>query len=149
SPILRAFLVLCLSVAAATSQTDGPSSSSRSLFEKGFSQLKSGDLAGARLSFEKSLRLSPQNALAHNSLGWVLFSQGNVNDAISHFRTALKIKPNFSDAEVNLASAVAQKGDLAEAGRAARKAIHLDPENAEAHRILGRILSFSRDLDGA
>jgi Flp pilus assembly protein TadD len=41
-------------------------------------------------------------AMAHNNLGIVLADLGRLDDAIAHFRTALKISPNYATARLNL-----------------------------------------------
>ena len=50
-------------------------------YERGVSALRRGDLAGARAAFEKVLRLVPNSAEGHNSLGWVLLAQGQTDEA--------------------------------------------------------------------
>jgi Flp pilus assembly protein TadD len=57
-----------------------PSSSAlsekRALME-GQEAIAKGDLAGARVDFEKAVKLVPGDARALASLGWVLWQQGN------------------------------------------------------------------------
>ena len=91
----------------------------------------------------------PQSPEGHNSLGWVLFAQNEVDAAIAHYRTALKWRPEFVQAHINLANALVQKGDLAAALREAREGARVGPGDSEAHRTVGRVLDFSRDFDGA
>jgi tetratricopeptide (TPR) repeat protein len=43
---------------------------------------------------------------AHNNLGVVLAGAGRVEEAISHFETALRIDPRSADAHVNLGIAL-------------------------------------------
>src|SRR5256886_3620514 len=120
-----------------------------SLNRQGMAALKRGDLASARVTFEKVVRLSRRSPEAHNSLGWVLLSQNQPDAAIPHFRRALELRPDFAQAHINLASALAQKGDMEAAFGESREAVRLAPRDPEAHRTLGRVLSFRRDLEGA
>ena len=120
-----------------------------SLNRQGMAALKRGDLASARVTFEKVVRLSPRSPEAHNSLGWVLLSQNQPDVAIPHFRLALELRPDFAQAHINLASALAQKGDMEAAFGESREAVRLAPRDPEAHRALGRVLSFRGDLEGA
>ena len=90
-------------------------------YQEGLSALQQGDLVAARAAFERVLRLMPQSPEGHNSLGWVLFAQNEVDAAIGHYRTALKWRPEFVQAHVNLANALVRKGDLTAALREARE----------------------------
>jgi len=98
-----------------------------SLYRQGITAVQGGDLAGARTAFEQVVKLAPGSPEGHNSLGWVLFSQGHLAEAISQFRTALRLKPNFLQAHINLANALAQSGNLPEADSGAREAVRLAP----------------------
>jgi len=43
-------------------------------------------------SLRRALELDPGYTEAHNNMGVVLLNQGKVNEAISHFREAIRIK---------------------------------------------------------
>ena len=58
------------------------------LYRQGLAAVKRGDLAQARAAFEQVVKLAPSNAEGHNSLGWVLFSQGQTAEAIPKFDRA-------------------------------------------------------------
>jgi Tfp pilus assembly protein PilF len=111
--------------------------------------VKRGDLAPARTAFEQVVKLAPASAEGHNSLGWVMFSQGQTAEAVLQIRQALRLKPNLTAAHINLANALAQSGSLADAESEARTAVRLAPQDSEAHRTLGRIASFRGDLNTA
>src|ERR1700694_1761568 len=61
----------------------------KTLYSQGMGALEKGDLNGARVSFEKVIRLAPSSPEAHNSLGWVLLQQAQIDSAITQFRAAL------------------------------------------------------------
>src|SRR5438105_7485050 len=94
-----------------------------SLYLDGIEAIKHGDLPKARVVLEKVTKLSPLSPEGHNSLGWVLFSQGHTGEAISELRIALRLKPDFPQAHVNLANALAQSGHLVEAESEASEAV--------------------------
>jgi len=50
----------------------------------------------------EALRLNPNNALAHNNLGVVLYHLKRYEEAEKEFREALRLKPNLDDAHDNL-----------------------------------------------
>jgi Flp pilus assembly protein TadD len=55
--------------------------------------------------------LNPNNALAHNNLGYGLFKKGDGDGAITEYREALRLNPNYAEAHVNLGLALGQKHD--------------------------------------
>ena len=134
--------VLAISVAA-TAQTAGAlaNSSERLALRRGQKALQTGDIAGARIQFEKAVRLAPHDGEAQSALGWVLAQQGEADEAVTHLRAAIKAKPAFIEPRLTLAGVLSQQGKAAEGEQEARAAIKIAPENAEAHRILARILS--------
>src|SRR5579884_2784636 len=64
----------------------------KSLYSQGMSALQKGNLADAKAAFEKVVRIVPASPEPHNSLGWVLLQQGDVDPAIAQLRAALKLK---------------------------------------------------------
>jgi Flp pilus assembly protein TadD len=89
-----------LAQTGAVANADAPTQANAE-YAQGVSALQRGDLAAARAAFEKVLHLVPNNPEAHNSLGWVLLAQGQTDDAIFHFRAALRAKPAFAQAHIN------------------------------------------------
>ena len=143
----RLFVILLLGslpvtlFAQASKPRETPEKQVATLNRQGMAALKRGDLASARVIFEKVVRLSPRSPEGHNSLGWVLLSQNQPDAAISHFRRALELRPDFAQAHTYLANALAQKGDIEAALSESREAVRLAPRDAEAHRTLGRLRS--------
>ena len=95
------------------SGTENQATVKREMLE-GIAAIQAGNLDAAREHFEKLIKLAPRNAEGHNFLGWVLYSQGQVDSSIGHFRTALQLRAKFPQAIENLANALAQKGNLEE-----------------------------------
>ena len=88
------------------------------------------------------MRLAPNDAEAQSALGWVLAQQGESDAAVMHLRAAIKAKPGFVQARLTLGGRVAAaRESLAEAEQEARAAVKIAPDNAEAHRMLAKILS--------
>src|SRR5437899_12896119 len=98
-----------------TSPREAPADRAQAIYSQGMGALQKGDLNSARASFEKVVRLAPSSPEAHNSLGWVLMEQAQIDPAIAQFRVALKLKANFVQAHVNLANALSSERDFAEA----------------------------------
>jgi Flp pilus assembly protein TadD len=70
-----------------------------------------------------ALEVDPDNAVAHDVLGWTLFRQGQVKDGLAHLKRALELEPGDPDARRNAARALLQLGRLDEAESAFRMAI--------------------------
>jgi tetratricopeptide (TPR) repeat protein len=77
------------------------------------------------------------SAVAYHNLGAQFFRQGDLAEAVRHFRRALAIKPDLADAETHLGIALFQLGELAEATGHLRRAVDLNPESVEARTSLG------------
>jgi predicted O-linked N-acetylglucosamine transferase (SPINDLY family) len=83
------------------------------------------------------VRLKPTLASAHYALGSVLGRQERVEEAIGHFRTAVKLEPGNAEAWYQLGYALSLRGELAEAVTCCERAIALRPAYAEAYNTLG------------
>lgn len=77
--------------------------------------------------------------------------RANLTAAIELFRQAIRLDSSFALGYVGLSRAFERRGNLAVEGawsdstlRAARRAVELDPDLADAHRILGRHLHVER-----
>ena len=85
-------------------------------------------------------------------------SGDNIPQAIALYEQALTRDPNYALAYAGLAESYAlrpyytstrQRDDHPKAKEAALKALQLDPNLAEGHRALGKVLSFTMDLPGS
>ncbi len=101
---------LALMAFPARSQPAADASQVQAIYQRGYRALQQRDLAGARTAFEEVVKLSPQSPEVHNSLGWVLLLQGELEDAVTHLRKAIELKSDFQQAHANLAQALAQRG---------------------------------------
>ena len=88
-------------------------------------------------------------AIAYNGLGNALADQGKLNEAIPHYREAIRLKDDFVGAHYNLGLALATQGKLDEAIAHFREAIRLDEEHSDAHCNLGNALADQGKLDEA
>lgn len=82
-------------------------------------------------------------------LGGALFAHGEVEEAIHHFRQALRSDPAYAKAHHNLGIALARRGDLEGAIAHFRQAVLIEPGSAEAHESLGRALAQQGRRDEA
>ena len=64
--------------------------------------VQKGRVDEAIVHYQNALKLKPDFAEAHFSLGVALADSGRVDEAIAHYQMALKIKPDFDEARRNL-----------------------------------------------
>ena len=99
--------------------------------------------------FERALKVTSKNYVAHTGLGVVFAEQGDIEKAIHHFNAALQIKPGDIDAHFNLGKALAQQQKVSEAIEHYTKVLSLNPEHANAHNSLALLLAQQGKLDQA
>jgi Flp pilus assembly protein TadD len=106
--------------------------------EEGQKLGQAGDFRGAEAAFRKAIQLDPNNAQAHNNLGFALFEQGKVEEAIAEYRHALRINPNDAMAHNNLGAALFTQGKVEEAIAELKQARNLFRVQGQA-QIAGQI----------
>ena len=89
------------------------------------------------------------NYRAHNNLGIVLTKRGRFDEAIGHFREALKIRPEDVEAHTNLGIALFRTGRIDEAIEHYEKALAIDPSCVAVHNNLGNALGSKGRFDEA
>ncbi|MBW2436279.1 MAG: tetratricopeptide repeat protein, partial [Deltaproteobacteria bacterium] len=62
--------------------------------------------------FERTLAVTADNYVIHNNLGFELALIGRIDEAIMHYRAALRINPEFEVAHINLGSAIFSQGEI-------------------------------------
>jgi len=82
----------------------------------------------------------PGFSVVHNNLGSALFAKQKIEEAISHYKMAIKLKPGYAVAHNNLGIALVAEGKNEEAISHYKTAIGLKPDFAAAHNNLERVL---------
>lgn len=75
----------------------------------------------------------------HYMQGHLFEEQGRFREAIEEYKTAIKFDPTSSFLSAELASAYARNSSIKDAVTEAEAAIKKDPDNLDAHRLLGNI----------
>ena len=102
--------------------------------------------------FQNSLRIAPNQAPIHSSLGVFFLEMGQVSESLAHLQKALEIEPKFADAHYNLGNTYLQMGQAKEALSHYKRALEIDPNDTEALNNMAWILATWPDAlirDGA
>ena len=75
--------------------------------------------------------------------------KGQCDEAMTHFRKALRVSPNYADAHYNMGVALATKGRIDDAMTHYRKALEIDANHAETHNDMGVAIANSGRVDEA
>ena len=85
----------------------------------------------------------------HYFRGTLFTFEGKSEEAEREYREELRISATHVPSMIALAQIDLEKNELAEADTLARKAANLDPGNAEAHHLLGRVLMANHHMDAS
>jgi protein O-mannosyl-transferase len=92
---------------------------------------------------------NPDSWLAQSNLGRYLMRQGRFQEAMDHYREALRISPNDVDSLVSVGNALFGQGHEDEAADYYRRALQSNPNNPEAHVNLAVILAHRGQVEEA
>ena len=83
---------------------------------------------------------------SHFNLAAALYEQGNIGEAMTHYRRVLEIRPDHAEAHTNLGIALAAQGDWGRAIAHYREALQAMPNSADTLNALGDALTMTGDL---
>ncbi|MFC6152705.1 tetratricopeptide repeat protein [Nocardioides yefusunii] len=109
------------------------------LVEQGISQIAA-DIDAAARSFERALRLDPEEYLAHYNLGYLAQQADDTAEALAHYDDVLEINPEHGPTLYNSAILL-EASDIEAAADRYRDAIAAQPDFAPAHMRLGFALT--------
>jgi protein O-mannosyl-transferase len=107
------------------------------------------DYAGEETLWRSTVAAFPGNEIAQYNLALMAGRRGRPDEAIAHYREALRIRPNYPEARNNLGRTLADKGLWDEAIAQYREAISEDPGFGRIHYNLGSALLHVGHLDEA
>ncbi len=143
-------LVVLAVVAAGGCANEENLRKSKGFYQEGVARLSS-DQQQAYVSFQKAVKLNPDNKEAHYGLGHIYASQGRLKPAEESFREAIRIDGDYSEANTYLGQVLASQDRWKDAIAAYRQALSnpLYPTPDLARFQLGKALMHEGDLQGA
>lgn len=87
---------------------------------------------------ERALKLSPEEPAILDSMGWVLYRMGRINDAISYLRKALEVLPD-DEIAAHLVEVLWKSGNKKEANKVLKKAFKEAPESQYLKDVQERV----------
>ncbi len=93
-----------------------------------------------------TLDCTPENYVAHHSLGIALAEAGNVPAAIEQYQRALELAPDNAGVLIDLANALAKQGNGKDAMQDYLRALQFKPDSPEAQYNLGDTLAAQGQL---
>jgi len=96
-----------------------------------------------------ALDVNPDNYLAHDHLGTILFAEGRQDEAVQHLTRAVDLNPPFSESHFNLGVALMNLGQFDRAAAEYREALRIQPDYAMAHANLGLLLAVGGKTEDA
>lgn len=97
----------------------------------------------------KALEMNPNRPDVYNALGWVAFTKGEHEEAITCWRRALKIGSELPGLRSSIAFSLMALGRYIEAIEQLKKNIQLFPTSAYSHFLLGQAYLQQKDYDNA
>jgi tetratricopeptide (TPR) repeat protein len=91
----------------------------------------------------------PMQSGVHYFRGTLYGFEGKKPEAEHEYRSELTISPKDEPSLAALAALDLENGNLAEAGLFAQRAVEIDPNNSEAHHLLGRVFLENGDLQAS
>ena len=147
-PLLVSALLIGWLSGCATSE--GSAQKSKGYYQEGIASLEY-DQQKAFVSFQKAVKLDPNNKEARYGLGHIMALQGKLVHAEEEFTVATKLDENYSEAYTYLGQVLEKQERWTEAIAAFRQALtnplYATPDLARFH--LGRVLAHEGNFQGA
>lgn len=88
-----------------------------------------------------TIKKNPAAWHRHYDLATILAWKGKLDEAITHYREALRLMPDYADGHNNLGIALFRKGETTQAMQHFTEALKLKPNHSEAHYNLATLLA--------
>ena len=99
--------------------------------------------------YKHALRVTSNNYVMHNNLGFALTARARPADAIKHYKAALRINPDFELAYINLGIALLSRGKTDQCITYYQDVLREKPGYAGVHHNLGIVLLHKGKIENA
>jgi len=113
------------------------------------SWIQVGSWSDSQTLTEHALSVTSDNFMAHSALGDNLDDRGHPDEAITHYREALRINPSYEIAHNSLGIVLVKQGKLSEAASHFSTALQLNPGYAAASMNMGVCLASQGKFEEA
>jgi tetratricopeptide (TPR) repeat protein len=103
--------------------------------------VREGQTEPAETALKRALSIDPYDAAAYDLMGRVLAGKNEMPMALYSFQKATHLRPDYAPYLYNYALALVGAQRLDEARTQAQAAVNADPDLAEGHVLLGRLLA--------
>jgi tetratricopeptide (TPR) repeat protein len=93
------------------------------------------DIPGERDALRRAIQLNPNLAEAQNQMGYLAARDGDVAQAETYLRAAVRASASYVAAWINLAATLASEEKWQDAKEAIGHALAIDPDNAQARNL--------------
>ena len=128
---------------------DMPAADFYTRFQRAWELAEQGRYKAAIEEWQAALAMNPDDAKAHNNIGFALAREGRLPEAMAHWKKALEINDEYAEVHKNLGMALLASGAPAEAIPHLRKAVELGPPDADTAYNLGLALLQAGRADEA
>ncbi len=98
---------------------------------------------------QRATSLRPDLGMAHASLGFGLWMVGDWENAVRELERAIALNPGYATGHMWRAWVLASTGRAGEAVSSAQRALELDPVSRVISLVLGEVLLFATQMEGA
>ena len=95
--------------------------------------------------FKHAIEATDRNYIMHNNYGSALVENGQLSDAVIHFREAVRINPKYLVARDNIGQVYLDQGRTTEAVRIFTELLRMKPNQPKVLDTLASILATSKD----
>ncbi len=134
--------MLCLFFTACDSQQEREAK----YIERGDKFFEQGSYAKARVEYKNAARINPTDPKVRYSLGLVDEIEGNLQNAMTNFLTAERQDGHFEPAVFKLAQYFLAAGQMEESRKRLNLLLIDNPNNAQAHALLGSAFLHDKDF---
>jgi tetratricopeptide (TPR) repeat protein len=115
----------------------------------GFTWVQIGYWRNSKALWSHTLRVDPDNYVAHHNLGSLLTQEGALDEAAEHLSRAAAADPHGGLSHYALANLLAHQGRVDDAIRYYSEALRINPNWPDVHQKLGELWAKKGDFDRA